>query len=89
MEESALQFVELIDKNKKAFLAPMAGITDRAFREIAKEFGAGYVVSEMVSSKAISYNDKKSVELMKMKNRAAYKYLEVIRVLCARLLNFH
>lgn len=54
MEESALQFIELIDKNKKAFLAPMAGITDRAFREIAKEFGAGYVVSEMVSSKAIS-----------------------------------
>lgn len=66
MEESALQFIELIDKNKKAFLAPMAGITDRAFREIAKEFGAGYVISEMVSSKAISYNDKKSMELMKL-----------------------
>lgn len=61
-----MQFIELIDKNKKAFLAPMAGITDRAFREIAKEFGAEYVVSEMVSSKAILYNDKKSMELMKL-----------------------
>ena len=44
----------------------MAGITYRSFREIAKKFGAGYAVSEMVSSKAISYNDKKSMELMKL-----------------------
>ena len=37
----------------------MAGITDKAFREIAVKFGAGYVVSEMISSKAIHYGDKK------------------------------
>ncbi|MHA6299165.1 tRNA dihydrouridine synthase DusB [Devosia sp. CAU 1758] len=37
-----------------AFLAPMAGITDRPFRDIAERFGAGMVVSEMVASSALS-----------------------------------
>lgn len=50
--------------NSSAVLAPMAGITDRAFRELCTEFGAGYTVSEMVSSKGISYKSKKSAELM-------------------------
>lgn len=50
--------------NSRAVLAPMAGITDRAFRELCTEFGAGYTVSEMVSSKGISYKSKKSAELM-------------------------
>ncbi|SHF50255.1 tRNA dihydrouridine synthase DusB [Devosia limi] len=36
-----------------AFLAPMAGITDRPFREIAEKFGAGLVVSEMIASAAL------------------------------------
>ncbi|MBQ9247671.1 MAG: tRNA dihydrouridine synthase DusB [Ruminococcus sp.] len=47
-----------------AALAPMAGVADRAFRELCMEFGAGYCVSEMVSSKGIAYNSKKSAELM-------------------------
>lgn len=38
----------------RAFLAPMAGITDRAFRCIAERYGAGLVVSEMVASAALS-----------------------------------
>ncbi|WP_338723704.1 tRNA dihydrouridine synthase DusB [Devosia sp. XK-2] len=38
----------------RAFLAPMAGITDRPFREIAARFGAGLVVSEMVASSALT-----------------------------------
>ena len=37
-------------------MAPMAGITNVAYRRLVKEFGAGLVVSEMVSDKAISYN---------------------------------
>lgn len=37
----------------RAFLAPMAGITDRAFRDIAARFGAGMVVSEMIASAAL------------------------------------
>lgn len=45
-------------------LAPMAGITDLAFRKICKELGAGLVCTEMISSKAIFYNDTKTKLLM-------------------------
>ena len=44
----------------------MAGVADRAMRELCMEFGAGYCVSEMVSSKGIAYNSKKSAELMEI-----------------------
>ncbi len=49
-----------------AALAPMAGVADRAFRELCMDFGAGYCVSEMVSSKGIAYHSKKSAELMEI-----------------------
>lgn len=52
--------------NGYAALAPMAGVADRAFRELCMRFGAGYCVSEMVSSKGIAYNSKKSAELMEL-----------------------
>ncbi len=48
----------------KALLAPMAGVSDRAYRELCMQMGAGYCVSEMVSSKALSFGSKKSEELM-------------------------
>ncbi len=41
-------------------LAPMAGITDRAFRKICKNYGVGLVCTEMVSSKGLFYNDEKT-----------------------------
>lgn len=47
-----------------AFLAPMAGIADRAFRELCTQFGAAYTVTEMVSSKGLIMGDKKSGELL-------------------------
>lgn len=47
-------------------LAPMAGFSDRAMRLVAKEHGAEYCVSEMVSAKAIVYGDKKTVRLAKI-----------------------
>jgi len=46
-------------------LAPMAGVTDSAFRQICKSFGASVVYSEMISATAIVYNSKKTLELMK------------------------
>lgn len=49
-----------------ALLAPMAGVSDRAYRELCVSMGAGYCVSEMVSSKALSFNSKKSEELMEI-----------------------
>ena len=49
-----------------AVLAPMAVVSDRAYRELCVRFGAAYCVSEMVSSKALSFNSKKSEELMEI-----------------------
>ena len=53
-----------IEIPRTAGLAPMAGVADRAFREVCKEFGCAYLVTEMVSSKGLSYHDKKSGELL-------------------------
>lgn len=47
-----------------ACLAPMAGVADRAFRELCMSYGAAYVISEMVSSKGLTIQDKKSKELL-------------------------
>lgn len=51
--------------DNKVFLAPMAGITDLAFRVLCKEHGADLVVSEMISSRGLHYKDKKTNELLK------------------------
>lgn len=48
----------------KVFLAPLAGVTDRAFREICRGYGADGVCTEMVSAKGIWYKDKKTAELL-------------------------
>lgn len=45
-------------------LAPMAGVTDLAFRAVCRELGAGYTVTEMVSAKALCYQDKKTLPLL-------------------------
>lgn len=47
-----------------AFLAPMAGVTDMAFRELCTLFGAAYTITEMVSSKGLVMGDKKSAMLL-------------------------
>ena len=47
------------------FLAPMAGVTDWAFRTICASLGAGVTVTEMVSSRALIYGDKKTAKLLK------------------------
>ncbi len=53
-----------LELNNNVFLAPMAGITDKPFRELCREFGAGLVYSEMVSAKGLYYKDKKTASLM-------------------------
>lgn len=50
----------------KLGLAPMAGVTDLGFRTICRELGCGYTVTEMVSAKALCYQDKKSALLLKL-----------------------
>ncbi len=49
---------------EKAALAPLAGVADRAFRELCRGYGAAYTVGEMASAKGISLGDKKSAELL-------------------------
>ena len=55
-----------IDIPSRLALAPMAGVTDLAFRKICSESGAGLTVTEMVSSKALCYQDRKSRGLLKL-----------------------
>lgn len=47
-------------------LAPMAGICNSAFRRICKEMGAGLIYAEMVSDKAILYNNQKTIDMLYM-----------------------
>ena len=54
-----------IEVNNPVFLAPMAGVTDWAFRTVCAELGAGVTVTEMVSSRALVYKDKKSAKLLR------------------------
>lgn len=53
-----------IDNN--LILAPMAGVTDLPFRLLCKEQGAGLLCMEMISAKAIYYNNKNTIELMEI-----------------------
>ena len=50
----------------KLYLAPMAGVTDLAFRQICRELGADMSCTELVSAKALCYQDKKSRGLLKL-----------------------
>lgn len=52
-------------KNRIVF-APMAGVSDIAYRKIVKQMGAGLIYTEMVSSMGITYNNKKTVDLLKI-----------------------
>ena len=47
-------------------LAPMAGVTDLPFRLLAKEQGAGLICMEMVSAKALQYNNKNTYQLLEV-----------------------
>lgn len=57
-----------VEINNKVVLAPMAGISNSAYRRIVKEMGCGLVVSEMVSDKAIYYGSKKTIDMLYMKD---------------------
>lgn len=49
---------------RTAALAPMASVADKAYRIMAKEFGAAYCVGEMASCKGLCYSDKKTAALL-------------------------
>lgn len=56
-----------VELESPVILGPMAGVTDLPFRLICKEYGVGLLVTEMVSTKALHYNDKKSARIMEIR----------------------
>ena len=55
-----------LEIDSKLALAPMAGVSDLAFRKICRELGAGLTYTEMISAKALVYRDKKTRNLLKL-----------------------
>ena len=55
-----------VELNTRLALAPMAGVTDLAFRTVCRELSGCHTVSEMVSAKALCYGDKKTPSLLKL-----------------------
>lgn len=53
-----------VEIQKTAALAPLAGVADRAFREVCRRLGACYTVGEMTSSKGLTYQNKKTADLL-------------------------
>ena len=53
-----------VEIDSKLALAPMAGVTDAAYRQICSELGAGLTYTELVSAKALCSQDKKSRQLL-------------------------
>ena len=54
-----------VDIKTNVALGPMAGVTDLPFRLLCKEQGCGLLYTEMVSAKAVLYNNKNTEELLK------------------------
>ena len=54
-----------VEINSRLALAPMAGVTDVAFRQICSELGAGLTCTELISSKALCFHDRKTFSLLR------------------------
>lgn len=66
-----------INFKNNIILAPMAGVTDVAFRSICIDFGADCGVTEMVSAKALSYNNEKTKDLLVTANNEKIKIVQI------------
>ncbi len=66
-----MEYVKIgnVEIKKTAVLAPMAGVADRAYRILNREFGASYTVSELISAKGLCYSDRKTEELCRITER--------------------
>ena len=58
-----------IEIKNPVVMAPMAGVSDTSYRKIIKEMGAGLVYAEMVSDKAIAFNNEKTIKMLKMSEK--------------------
>ena len=68
-----------INFKNNIILAPMAGVTDVAFRSICIDFGADCGVTEMVSAKALSYNNEKTKDLLVTANNEKIKIVHIFQ----------
>lgn len=66
-----------VEFNGQGILAPMAGVTDKAFRLIVKSIGCDLMVTEMVSAKALHYNDKKTSKIIDIDPREGKVSLQI------------
>ncbi len=67
----------MISLKNKVILAPMAGVTDRAYREICMQYGADMCFTEMVSTKGLFYNDKKTSTLLQVSEKEQPVYAQI------------
>ena len=58
--------IENVEIKNRIVMAPMAGFSNTSFRKIIKEMGVGLIYAEMVSDKALVYESKKTLEMLKM-----------------------
>ncbi len=63
--------IKNVEFDTLAFLAPMAGVTDRAFRETAVSFGAAYTATEMISAKGIQMSNRESLSMLEIEKSPA------------------
>ncbi|MGN0602087.1 MAG: tRNA dihydrouridine synthase DusB [Oscillospiraceae bacterium] len=66
-----------VEIEQTAALAPMASVADKAYRLLCKEFGASYLVSEMISSKGLCFGDKKTARLCEIENEERPMALQI------------
>ena len=71
MDKSTLQGLQIgkVRLENNLVLAPMAGVTDLPFRTLCKEQGAGLICMEMVSAKALQYNNKNTYQLLEIEEK--------------------
>ena len=66
-----------VSVNGRFIMAPMAGVTDRAFRQICRECAAALTVSEMISTRALLFQDKKTRQLLQLAPNEAPGWIQI------------
>jgi len=70
----------MLNKNKDLWVigAPMAGVTDKAFRQIIRSLGGPMVVSEMISSQALHYGNKKTLRMIDLRQEPEPRPVQIV-----------
>ena len=69
-----------VELDGRVVLAPMAGVTDFAFREVCRRCGASLTTTEMVSARALTYGDQTSRELLFLSEEEQYRFSAMSRM---------